>query len=129
MIHPITDRHYQLICEWWQAHNFPIVSKEFVSTRGFIFCSDEKPIVAAWVMKEETCGFGMLEWLVFNPEATSEERETGFRELVSHCETVAKEIGVKGLLTTTNNQNLAKRFLNHGFHKSDEGVIFLIKGV
>lgn len=129
MIHPLSAPLLNTVYEWWSEHQWPALPQEILPSRSYMAFIGEKPILAGFLYKDETCGFSMLEWIVANPDSTQEEREEAFQELIDHVTQVAKEIGAKVLLTSTKNESLCDRFLKQGFQKTDTGMTYLIKGV
>lgn len=129
MIKSINDDLYKLICTWWEAHSWPALPQELLPKRGYVIYINEKPVIAGFVYKDETSGFGMLEWIVSNPESTKEERDEGFRELVAHVESVGREIGIKFLFTYANHVSLIQKYQSNGFMVVDQNNTHLIKEI
>lgn len=129
MIQQIDDSLYQTICSWWIAHNWPVLPKEMLPKRGYMAFLGEKPIIAGFLYKDETSAFGMMEWMISNPDSSREQRDESFKELIKHVQEVSKEIGVRFLFTTTSKESLINRYKDAGFLVSDQSVTHLTKEI
>jgi hypothetical protein len=127
MIKQIDDDLYQTVCTWWVARGWPELPQGFLPKRGYVAFVGEKPIIAGFLYKDETSYFGMMEWIVAAPDASKEEKTIGFNELCEHISQVAKNAGVKLLMTAVNNPSLQQRYENNGFNPTDTGMTHLQK--
>lgn len=125
MIKLIGSSYYSILCNWWQSHGWPAIPKELLSSRGYISCLNEKPIIAGFLYKDETSTFGMMEWIIANPESTQEERTVAFKELVDHVVEEAGKIGVKFMFTVVKSDSLKNRFLENGFNITETQMTHL----
>lgn len=125
MIHPITPALYQTICEWWKSHSWPVLPQNVLSKRGYMAFIGEKPIISAYLFKDESCGFCLVEWITSNPESSSEERELALKELLDHISEEARKIGGFLLNAMVQNQNLVQRLIRNNFQISDTQMIHL----
>lgn len=123
MIRQIDDELYQVVCDWWRVHEWPIMERRLLPRRGFVSFVGEKPIMAGFLYKDETADFGMFDFLVSNPESSRDERDTAFNFLVDKVEKEAKESGITLLFTVSSHQGFTKRLLHHDFIDSGEGYI------
>ena len=128
MIKEIDDSLYSTVSGWWKARDFVPPQREILP-RGYVAFVDEVPIFAGFLYKDDRACLGLFIFLTSNPEASIEARKKAFSELEQHVEAVSKSLGIKALITGTNNQNLCDRFLENGFKKYDENAVHLMKGI
>lgn len=129
MIKQFDNELYQTICSWWQSHKWPILPQETLPKRGYVAFIGEKPIIAGFLLKYEDSHMGVFTFPVANPEANHDERTVAFKELIDHVSKVSEEIGIKALITPTNNKSFGNRLEINGFKKHDENVIHYMKEI
>ena len=130
MITPINDTLYEIICGWWKAYGWPIPQENILSKRRYICFIGEKPMCAGFLYKDESSAFGLMDFIVCNPDSTKEDRAQAIAELVAHIESVAKEIGIKALLTISVTEKLTHKLQDLGYYRTQEThLAHLIKNI
>ena len=129
MIKPVDDELYPMLCEWWKAHGWPEVPIGMLGQRGYIAFVEDKPIIAGFLLKDENSYFGMLEYVVANPEATQDEKSRGIAELIQSISKTAHDIEMRSMMTISDNPHLIQKYLDNGFKITSKSVTVLVKEV
>lgn len=120
MIKQIDDELYGVLCSWWKLHGWTCMPRALLPKTGHVSFVEDKPVIAGFLYKMEDCCFGVIAWVVGNPESTSEERSIGFSELLESFKVKSKEMGIVGLWTSVpGGNNLVNRYLENGFKIAD----------
>lgn len=129
MIHPITPPLYETVCEWWKHYGAVVPPREFFPKLGFVAFIGEKPIIAAWLYRDQECAFSMMEWVIANPDSTHEEREPAFKELAEHIFEVARSLGAKimNIAISENKKTFGQRLESVGFTPTDRNMTLYLK--
>lgn len=117
---------YQIISKWWKDQNWPIVPLENLPTYGLMVWLDEVPLAAGFIYQTDS-SMALLEWIVSNPEVAHELRGQALDILLDDLCFMAKKLGFKQLFTMAKNERLIEREKSHGFLKTDDQMIHLIK--
>lgn len=125
---PVGNEEYAMICRWWQAHYWPILSRESLPKTGFVSLVDRKPIIAGFLYSMDA-DIGWLAWIVSDPESSNDERTAGMKALMDAIKKAAKEKGMKSIFTPSNYPSLIQRLVDNGFYRMDEGVVHLLASV
>jgi len=128
-VYVLGENDFEVFYSWCDAHQFPKLPRSILSSRGYMAFIEDKPIIAGFLYKDETSGFCLVEWVVSNPNSSSEEREEGLKELINQLRVEAKKLGGIILYTMVQNVNLIQRYLNNGFQVTDQNMTHLISGV
>lgn len=117
---------YIKVCEWWKAHNFPILPPDFLPFEGYIISKDDIELYAVflYVTDSSVC------WLTFpvsNPEATHEQKEGAMEQLFKDVAEDAKKEGFKFMFTTSPLPQVQKALLGAGFQLGDQNVNHYMK--
>lgn len=119
----ISTSDYTEICHWWESHSWPIIPLEGLSKNG-VFIFDEvtnRGVCAGWVFSSDS-SVAWMEYLVKNPEFTSEITNKALDLLIHELIQKSKDLGFTVLFTTTNSNALTSRYDRLGFLKGDEGM-------
>lgn len=119
------EKHYQTICQWWEAQNWPKVPLEFLPSFGLVVYHGETPAVAGWLYRTDSA-ICWIEWIVANPEVRGEPRTEAINLLLSSLKEKAKECGGKIIFTTANNGSLVQRLEKNGYIVTDKDATHLI---
>lgn len=122
MIRQIDDELYQIVCGWWEKHGWPVIPKNMLGNDGYMIFIGEKPIMSAYLYKAENASYGMIEWVLSNPESTHEERTQVFDLLMDHLAVLAKDKKIACVQMFAKNKRLEDRLVKSGFSKSGEGL-------
>jgi hypothetical protein len=116
---PVLD--YNEVSNWWEAHKWPTLPIDHLSTLGVIAEDDEWKYAAAWIYKTDS-KWGLLEWVVSNPKTPLKKRSSALNYLI---ETVKKELlalGIETLFTSVKAHGLIRLLEKHGFSVADTGM-------
>ena len=117
MIHPLTNDLYQVLCGWWQSYGWPIAPKNILPKRGYVSFIGENPMCAGFLYKDEDADFGVMDYIVCNPDSAPEERATAIDEIEKHIRGVAKSIGIVLLMTMSSTEKLTEKLEKTGYSK------------
>ena len=129
MVKKINDELYKILCEWWVARGWPILPHGLLPKIGFASFIGEKPVIAGFLYKDSTSWFGMMEWVVANPDTSQDERDAGFKELAEHICGEAKKVGIACLMTAVNNDRLIEKYKTCGFEEKDKGMTIMMRNL
>lgn len=122
-----TAEHYDLICSWWAAHQWPKVPLDHLPG-GYVVVSRGKPVCAGFVYFTGTA-FCLFEWIVASPESGLKERAQALDTLISGVKLICAQAGVKSVFMSMRHNGLIAKLEKHGFVRTDEGMTNLIGGV
>ena len=119
------ERDYAVVCEWWEHHNYPQLSKEFLPEHGFLAVEEGTPVSAIFLFKTDST-FMHMDFPVTNPKASPEARHEALKLMTEGAKALVKELGFKTIFTYSDNTNLINRYESLGFKKCDTGVTHLV---
>lgn len=108
MVNEFEDIHYGMIKEWWQAHEMPIIPRDYLPTYGLIV-----PNIAAGFLISTDCNLGILEYFVSNPQSKAKQRDLALDQIVKGLIKYGESIGITNFKADTDVlaiENRAKRF-------------------
>ncbi len=112
---------YPILCDWWKLQKWPVIPTSWLPRRGYVAFVNDKPALAAFLAKEESCKLGMLEFLVGNPALEPAEREAAAEELFPHIVKEAGGAGVEALWAVSSHESFTKKLAKYGFMTADFG--------
>ncbi len=120
------DEDYEMLASWWTGHGWPAVPKHILPPLGII--ADN--IAAGWLyMDNGGTGVCMMEWLVTDPKVSPIATVRALRVVVDFLKSEASRMDYGVMLTTCNQEGLARLLENKGFQRTDTGMIHLIGGL
>lgn len=125
------DDHYEEICQWWRAQDWPVIPLNHLPQIGFLIFSDEEPAAAGWIYQTDSA-FCLFEWIVANPKVRRERRAEALEALIEAGKSAAKEMGFGVIFISARSQPLISRLKRHGFGSEDANMtnlIFSFQGV
>ncbi len=120
MIKVLDEDLYKIVCSWWEHYKWTGVPINVLPARSYVYFDEEKPLCFGSLYKDETADFGMMDWIVANPDSTPEQRENAIREMEGHIRKVAEEIGVKLIITICVTEKLADKMEKLGYVKANK---------
>lgn len=129
MIQPITLDLYEVLVSWWKSYGWPIPEKNILPQRGYVSFIGDRPIGAGFFYKDETADFGLMDFIVCNPDSTSEERAQAIAEVEGHIREAAKSLGVSAVLTISYTTKLTEKLEVAGYSrlKDPNMAVLLLK--
>lgn len=129
MIKQIGPDEYQEVCRWWTAQNFPPVPVQSLPSTGRMAGHADQGIFAGWLYLPQEGNIGWLEWLVANPDAKWDDKQTAFLELMECIERMAQAEGIDLLFTSADKSKtrFIQRLQSAGFVDGGDTVAHLIK--
>ena len=126
MIKDYKPEHLEFIHKWAEHYKFPKLTDEMLPD-GWVVYAGDKPVVCGWMYVGDKPKISWLAWIVMNPDSDNRERSAAFEELNTKVDEEAKRLGVKMMVTPTNNGSLIKRFNDNGWTTYDIDVCHLMK--
>lgn len=110
-------KDYATIQEWWRKHGSFAPKPEHLSTTGFLIETD-KPLCAGFLYKTDSkiCVF---EFVVSNPDAEKNERQTALDFLIEAVKSWAREQGFSLIYTSVKIPSYVRKLAEHGFIEAD----------
>lgn len=122
---PVYD--YGTVAAWWTAHKWPVLPKIALPPTGFVVVdADDKMFCAGWLYKTDS-PISALEWIVADPLATPEERDSALDVLIEALIAKAHEFKKPMIFTSVVHPKLLDRLLKHGFIVTDSQVLNLMR--
>ena len=118
--------HYQVICSWWKAHNWPCIPPDHLPRQGYIIYNQDTPLIAGFVYKTDSA-FCLFEFIVANPEVRGIKRSIAFDFLVEAVVKYSIGVGAKSLFISANNGGLMKKLEKNNFIKTDINMTNFIR--
>ena len=123
---------YEMLQEWWKVWRFtspPIITlpqedNEYFS--GVIAYENNKDIACGFLYKTNSA-LCWLEYIVTNPNTTSEERNLGIKTVIEQLSIKAKELGYEAIFSSIKNENLINKYKELGFIEGSKGTTEMIK--
>jgi hypothetical protein len=104
---------YEIVAEWWKAHDWQAVPEAFLSQTGLMIYDGGIPRAAMWLYRTDSPVM-MGEWLVVNPDNTPRQSYAAIKELLENVKLIADSAGCY-LMTFLQNESLVKTFKKQGF--------------
>jgi len=115
---------YSTVCTWWAARGWPCLPEVLLPQTGIVV----QDIAAGFVYKTNS-SLALMEWIVTNPKASSEDRNQGLSLLLDGCISLAKELGSTMIITSLSDKGLIERYSKHGFMATDTEMTNMVRGL
>lgn len=116
-----TSDYFEL-CGWWNKHNWPCIPLDHLPENGFIV----EGLAAGFLYKTDS-KFGLLEFVVANPDSSKEDRAQALDLVIDNTLNLAKELGFKSIFSSITHPKLIQRYQEHGFMMTDENMTNMIR--
>jgi len=125
-VRDFSAKDYDEVCSWWVAYGWGKIPLVILPAAGFVVESDGINICAGWIYEDKNAPFGMMEWIVSNPDSSSTESYKALNMLI---ETISKYADESKLVlhTSCKVKGLLKLYENHGFSKADEHMTNMVR--
>jgi hypothetical protein len=127
MIKKIDDELYQVVCSWWKDRGWPQIPRVMLPDRGYVSFVADVPVAAAFLYKDESAAFGMIEWAISDPFAQVDTRSNAIDEVIAYIVNEANKIGIKLLFTSLKNKSLLERYKKNYFNVSDTEMTNMVR--
>jgi hypothetical protein len=121
------DVDHPVLAVWWEAHKWPVVPRSVLPKLGVVTLDGDLRVAAAFLYMDNSVGVCWLEWLVTNPDATGRQSLAGIAAVTEFLAERALEMNYGVMFTTCRQPALARIYERHGFGRTDEGVIHLVR--
>lgn len=121
------EQDYPFLAAWWTAHGWPVVPRAILPKLGVMAMDDDLRVAAAFLYMDNSVGVSMLEWLVTNPDTTGKQSLAGIGGVIGFLAERAVQMDYGVMLTSCRQASLARLFEHHGFAKTDEGIIHMVR--
>lgn len=118
-------QHYEAVCSWWKAEQWPGVPLDHLPELGFVSYVDEQPAAAGWIYRTDSA-FCLFEFVVANPDVRGEPRGLALAALTEEAIKAALAFDFKTIFTSVSNPSLICRLEAKGFSQADRGMTNLI---
>lgn len=120
---------YPVLAEWWNAHkDWAAIPEVFLPKRGWVVQDEESLLCAGFLYVDQDAPFGVMEWIVANPDNAPRESIKALHMLIASIVEIASKQGLV-LHTSVRQEGLAKLYAKHGFSIADSGMINMIRGL
>lgn len=117
---PVTYEHIAGVQRWLEDRGMKPWPRVMFQAPGFIVPG----VAAVWIFT--TPPFALVECLVSNPAATSDDRDAALDAVVTAALDYAREKGVRVVYSTTTNGAVMARAEKHGFHVVQTNAALLV---
>lgn len=121
------DTDYPVLTVWWEAHGWPVVPRVILPKLGVMAMDGDLRVAAAFLYMDNSVGVSMLEWLVTNPDSTGKQSLAAIGAVVGFLAERALEMDYGVMLTSCRQPALARIYERHGFQRTDEGIIHMVR--
>lgn len=116
------NSHMDDLGAWLKARNQRVPLHNEMPALGFVVRSSDHAVAMGFIRRVEG-GFGQLDGLCTNPHAPAKDRNDAIDLVVSKLLQSARELEIKGLVSTSIDKNTLERSLKHGFTQQPHSVI------
>ena len=127
----LNENDYEVICKWWKWWRWPVLPKESLPDNGksgFIIERNNVPIVACFLLVTNS-KWGILEWVVSNPEYKQKDRKKAIEKLITEAEEVCRQMGMKHIFSVVKNQHLINTHKKLGWFVDEQPSHEIIKNL
>ena len=123
---------YEMLQEWWKFWRFPsppiitLPQEDDDNFSGVIAYENNKYIACGFLYKTNSA-LCWIEYIVANPNTTSEERDLGIKTVIEVLSNIAKELGYEAIFSSIKNENLINKYKELGFIEGSKGTTEMIK--
>lgn len=121
------DADHPVLAVWWEAHGWPVVPRAILPKLGVMAMAGDLRVAAGFLYMDNSVGVSMLEWLVTNPDATGRQSLAAIGAVIGFLSERALEMDYGVMLTSCRQPGLARIYERHGFAKTDEGIIHMVR--
>lgn len=125
---PYSPNNYPIIRSWWESYKWAPIPEDLLPQTGYIIWQELQPLVSGFVYMTDS-KFGVLEWVLANPESDTIKRREALDLLITTLVSAAKEKGCTCLFTTAEHPGLIERYKTHGFTVGDVNMTNLIRRI
>lgn len=119
------EEHNNILKSWLKARDHYLPVDEEMPETGLIAYYDNIPAAAVFLRKVEG-GYGQIDGLTSNPDLESSVRSDALDMVINHILIIAKNDGIKQLISFTSDKNTLLRSLRHGFAKFPTHTVVMI---
>jgi hypothetical protein len=116
------NKHFEEMIKWLRQRDAYVPTLGEMPAIGFVAYSNSVPVAMAFLRRVEG-GFGQLDGLCSNPEASGEDRNLSIDAVVDQVFIAASELNIKSLTATSVHNGTLERSLKHGFSELPHTVI------
>lgn len=117
---------YEDVSGWWKERGWGEVPLELLPDAGFIIEDGDIAVCAGWIYEDKKAPFGMMEWIISNPEAKNVQAVKSLNLLI---ETISKYADEKKLTLHTSCQikSLIKLYGRNDFQQTDTNMTNMVR--
>lgn len=117
-----TPLDYEMVCSWWNGHDWPSIPLTFLPTTGIIV--DNCAVGFIYSTDSKIC---WLEFIVVDPKSDKTHRREALNILINEAAKIAKEMGHSAIFTSTSHEGLIERYKNNKFNVTDKNITNLMR--
>lgn len=110
------------ISVWWVEQNWTPIPKSLLPKTGFIIDN-----YAAGFLYTTDSDFGVMEWIIANPNTKKEIRREALDLLIKALLEEADNKNIKAIFTSAEHKGLIERYKKHGFKITDRNMTNLVR--
>lgn len=123
---------YQELCEWWKWHRFPAPSLELLDNLrfGLIVSNGTENICAGVIYFTNAKHYALMEYIVSTYKVRDKKTRTeAIQFLIHSLQELAKQKGVKVLVSSLRNSHLVEHYKQCGFVIGSENTKEMVCGI
>lgn len=121
-----SDEHYEQICSWWRAHNWPVLPVEALPAIGRVVSHNGVNVCAGFLYRTDSA-ICLLEWIVSNPDFKDKPtRSDAIDFLIQNLLGAAQKLRPSIVFSYAKNDRLLKRYQDLGFQVSDKDMTHVV---
>lgn len=119
------ENDYVSLCSWLDARGIKRWTKEHAPKIGYVVCEGSEPVVIGFLRMVEG-GSAMLDGLCSNPSINPYRRNDAIDMVVKELIKKAKDLGLSGILSFSEDRNTLERSARFGFEKKDSQKMIVL---
>jgi hypothetical protein len=124
-----TENFYDDVCNLWAKYDHQIINKDYLPDL-LIKCADNKNNILCFAFPYFVNASGIiLDYFVGNKEYSKQDRKLAINLIMEFAEKFCEEKGLKYIYAITNNENMAKHYVENGFKLSGTNVKSFFKEI
>lgn len=122
-----TDDVYEMMCEFWDLHKFPKISRKILPKNTFVVYVNDVPAYTTSFYFTDSESLAWLGWQISNPKLKYKDKKGALTHLMNYICEYAKSNNIKMILTTSSTESAITSLKESGFQEGDMNVNHYIK--
>lgn len=117
IIKKFDKQQYELLKQWWNKHQHPVVPLEMLSTFGLIASNGIEPVACSFIYLASDCDFAQIAWTTTNPDSSLRDRYDGVDACIKGLLALAKKYNKSNVVCISDSSGLTKVINKNGLKK------------